>query len=308
MSTPAYIGSGPYCYANSAAMMLDDPAVPPGLIEVLTGSPFGAQAIGPDLFFFDPPGWDPGIGLAAATASLGWECDTAAAPDAGAAEAVLRRATHEDPLLVGPVEMGLLGYHPDMTGPIGADHFLVAYAVEGDTVRLHDPHGFPHAAIPLERLLAAWRAEHVGYGEPYTWRGGFRRVARVDPVSAVRRSLPAARAWSTGQNGADAPTSRAAVERLAERCETGLPPALTGTLGHFAVRVGARRLTDAAYWLGEIGLAEVAAVLSGQAALLGAFQWDVVAGDHAAGAARLRRLAPGYDRLAELLSTFSDPT
>jgi hypothetical protein len=37
--TVRYIGSGPYCYANSLAMMLGSAAPEPAVIEVLTGSP-----------------------------------------------------------------------------------------------------------------------------------------------------------------------------------------------------------------------------------------------------------------------------
>jgi hypothetical protein len=41
--TLSYIGSGPYCYATSLAMMLGDAAPSPAELEVLTGSPFGMQ-------------------------------------------------------------------------------------------------------------------------------------------------------------------------------------------------------------------------------------------------------------------------
>lgn len=41
-----YIGSGPYCYSNSLAMLLGADAPPVGVIETLTGAPFGAQVEG----------------------------------------------------------------------------------------------------------------------------------------------------------------------------------------------------------------------------------------------------------------------
>ena len=69
--TVRYIGSGPYCYANSLAMMLGSAAPEPAVIEVLTGSPFGAELIGGVMPFFDPLGWDPGIGLDAAIGPAG---------------------------------------------------------------------------------------------------------------------------------------------------------------------------------------------------------------------------------------------
>ena len=72
--TVRYIGSGPYCYANSLAMMLGPAGPGAPVIEVLTGSPFGAELLGGVTPFFSPPGRDPGIGLDAAIGLLGWTC------------------------------------------------------------------------------------------------------------------------------------------------------------------------------------------------------------------------------------------
>jgi hypothetical protein len=49
------IGSGPYCYANSLAMILGAASLDPSAIEVLTGSPFGISLLDDGLPFFDPP-------------------------------------------------------------------------------------------------------------------------------------------------------------------------------------------------------------------------------------------------------------
>ena len=69
-----YVGSGPYCYANSLAMVLGAHSADPSAIEVLTGSPYGACLLDGVTPFFDPPGWDPEIGLDAAIDLLGWRC------------------------------------------------------------------------------------------------------------------------------------------------------------------------------------------------------------------------------------------
>jgi hypothetical protein len=87
--TVRYIGSGPYCYANSLAMVLGPAAAAPAVIEVLTGSPFGAELIGGTLPLFDPLGWDPGIGLDAATDLLGWTSTRTTADSAAEAAALL---------------------------------------------------------------------------------------------------------------------------------------------------------------------------------------------------------------------------
>ncbi|MEV0147073.1 MULTISPECIES: hypothetical protein [unclassified Nonomuraea] len=68
-------------------MILGGEAPAPAVIEVLTGSPYGMQLIGGRLPLFDPFGWDPEIGLDAASAcSAG-----SASPGRGTAAAALDR-------------------------------------------------------------------------------------------------------------------------------------------------------------------------------------------------------------------------
>ncbi|GAB2892390.1 hypothetical protein GCM10022245_29560 [Streptomyces mayteni] len=155
----SYSGSGPYCYAHSLAMVVDPEAPAPAVIETLTGSAFGFQLIAGTLPLFDPYGWDPEIGLDAAVALLGLRCDRAEGGPAGEALDRLRAACGAGPVLVGPVDMGLLRYQPGTPTPDGGDHYVVVLAVEGDTVLLHDPEGHPFATLPTADFLAAWRAE-----------------------------------------------------------------------------------------------------------------------------------------------------
>ncbi|MGH3157060.1 MAG: hypothetical protein ACRDNF_10845, partial [Streptosporangiaceae bacterium] len=120
--THRYIGNGPYCYANCLAMVMSD-GTDPGLVEVLTGSPFGMQMLGGQRAMFSPLGWDPGIGIDAALGLLGWTCERSQGGTEAEALERLDEAVAAGPVLVGPVEMGLLLHHPDATGPIGADHY-----------------------------------------------------------------------------------------------------------------------------------------------------------------------------------------
>ncbi|MFC7593054.1 hypothetical protein ACFQYP_62125 [Nonomuraea antimicrobica] len=147
----AYIGSGPYCYANSLAMMLGPAAPAPGVIETLTGSPFGMQLIGGAEPYFDPYGWDPELGLDAAVELLGWGCERThgGTPE----EALERLRAAPGPALAGPVDMALLPYLSGVSG----DHYVVVLAVEDGTVVVHDPHGHPYATLPAAAFLAAWR-------------------------------------------------------------------------------------------------------------------------------------------------------
>jgi hypothetical protein len=74
-----YRGSGPYCYANSLAMMMGVDAPEPAVIETVTGSPFGMQLVGGALPFFDPYGWTPETGVQDALAAAGPRALSAAA-------------------------------------------------------------------------------------------------------------------------------------------------------------------------------------------------------------------------------------
>jgi hypothetical protein len=105
-----YVGSGPYCYANSLAMIFGD-GVEPGLIEVLTGSPFGLELIAGEVPLFDPLGWDPGIRIDAALELLGWSCEPSDSDDVGSALTRVRAEIKSGPVLVGPLEIGLLLHH-----------------------------------------------------------------------------------------------------------------------------------------------------------------------------------------------------
>ncbi|MFH8408129.1 hypothetical protein ACH4FX_25510 [Streptomyces sp. NPDC018019] len=308
-----YSGSGPYCYSHSLAMVLGPGAAPPAaVIETLTGSPFGVQLIGGTLPLFDPYGWDPETGLDAAMAALGLRCDRSAGGTQDEALARLGAACAEGPVLAGPVEMGLLLHQPGSGTAIGADHYVVVLAVENGTVLLHDPHGHPYATLPAPEFAAAWRAESVTYTDvPYVMRSAFVQEWPADPAEALRRSLPGAVRWLAGRDDLPVPPGTlhgaAAVEALADQVADGLAPETRDLLGVFAVRVGARRLNDAAACLAPLGLAGPAVLLAEQSRILGGLQYPLVNGDDRALEAGLRRLAPTYEQLRTSLERAAVP-
>jgi hypothetical protein len=300
-----YVGSGPYCYANSFAMMFGAAAPSVAVIEFALSSPFGMQLVGGSLPFFDPYGWDPEKGFADALAALGWTSEASSGGDEAEALARLKAALAYGPVWIGPVEMGHLRHQPGMRGPIEADHYIVVLALEGDRVLMHDPQGYPYAELPLADFMAAWQASTLTYGIAYTMRTAFRRVAERSEPDVLEASLPAARRWLSMHDAGDMPEGSlgngAAAERLAETIGAGCDDALRGHLIHFAIRVGARRANDAATGLERIGRAKAARIAAAQARLIGSLQHPLVVGDDARAAAALRALAPTYGELLAVL-------
>jgi hypothetical protein len=300
-----YVGSGPYCYANSFAMMFGGDAPSTAAIEFATSSPFGMQLVGGALPFFDPYGWTPEAGFNDALDAMGWTSDVTKGGSAEDALARLKSALSDGPVWVGPVEMGYLRHQPGMDGPIGADHYVVVLAVDNRQVRMHDPQGYPFASLPLDDFLTAWRAETLDYGEPYTMRTHFRRVREVGEDDIVRASLPAAMRWLSMEHAQHLPEGTVgndeAAELLASMIENGCSGDLRGHLIHFAVRVGARRLADAARCLARVGRSDAAQIASDQAVLIGSLQYPLAVGRDAEAAAILRKLAPTYPRFLSAL-------
>ncbi|MEJ3652557.1 hypothetical protein WEH80_06200 [Actinomycetes bacterium KLBMP 9759] len=273
-------------------MVLGASAPPAPVVEVLTGSPFGMQFHN-GTPYFDAPGWDPVLGVRAALDLLGWQAEWAGGGSPAEAVDRLRAATQEGPVLVGPVEIGLLRHAPDMTGPIGSDHFVVVLDVAGQVV-FHDPQGFPFATLPVDVFSAAWELNAFDYpSEPFTMVSRFRREREVAVLDALAASLPQARARIGDGSG-----SAAAAAELAEIIAAGPDDGLRAHLVYFAVKVGTRRLADAATCLSEIGASTAAEVATEQARLLGALQYPLTIGDTVTAARLLRELAPTYPHLA----------
>lgn len=297
----SYTGSGPYCYANSFAMMFGADSPSTAVIEVATGSPFGMQLIGGTMPFFDPYGWDPEKGFEDALSAIGWTSTVTQGGDAGEALARLKAALAGGPVWIGPVEMGHLRHQPGMRGPIEADHYVVVLEVDDECVLMHDPQGYPYACLPIADFIAAWSAKTLTYGTPYTMRTGFNRIAKVTEVDIIKASIPAAIRWLSMEGDLGMPAGSLgngeAAEALAARIETGCDDELRGHMIHFAVRVGARRAADAATCLARAGYAGAAQIAGKQARLIGAMQYPLVVGNDVVAAAALRDLAPTYDML-----------
>ena len=152
---------GPYCYANTLSMVVDE-AWRPGLVETLTGSPFGFQMVGP-IPLFDPAGWDPDSGLNQALTLLGWQSDRETFASAEEAFARLAVLCTYGAVFVGPLEMGLLLHQPGSDRPNCADDFVAVLDAGSDGVTMHDPQGHPYAWLPREAFMTAWGSDTIGY-------------------------------------------------------------------------------------------------------------------------------------------------
>lgn len=303
-----YVGSGPYCYSNSFAMVLGKNAPSTAVIEFAIGGPFGMQMInvpGKRLFFFDPYGWDPAKGFDNALEDMGWRCTEIVGTDETDALAKLHAAVEKGPVFVGPVEMGHLRHQPNAHGPMGADHYVVVLQIDQDYVVMHDPAGYPYATLPVDKFMAAWKTDTLGYGKSYSMRTNFEPVQRFSEEEIILRCIPSALGYLKMSSGEDMPpgsTGNAeAAESLAKAIETDFNNELRGTLIFFAVQVGARRASDAASCLSRIGYNHSSAVMGDIAQIIGSLQYPLVVKKTDVAASILRKLGPLYNALTAAL-------
>lgn len=285
-----YLGNSPYCYANTLAMTIGVPVDAP-LIEVLTGSAFGYQRIGP-LPFFDPPGWDPDQGLDQALRIMGVHHERLTFDAADEALATLRRLSADGPVFVGPLEMGLLRHQESTDRPTGADHFVAVLGVSDERVMMHDPQGYPFATLPVADFLNAWGSDTIGYADGrFPLRTGFTAPVGT-PGEWVSASLPDALNWAEGNEAIPAfpPGNEQGLRDLADEARCGAIPEVTAdVLRGFSLRLGARRRSDAADALPDHpGLASL---LRRQAEIIGGGQLDAIDSDWDALSRRLFDLA-----------------
>lgn len=305
MSHQTFIGSGPYCYANSMAMVLQPHAPSTAILEFATSSAFGMQTFANNAFF-DPVGWDPLLGMAQALPLLGWESVETISPNETEALQNLKTALDKGPVIVGPVEMGYLKHSPTARGPMGADHYIVATRFADGQVEFHDPAGYPYATLPVADFLKAWKTDSLGYGKSYTMRHDFRKVEDVSDEEAIRRAIPFGREWLAMKHRGDMPPdtrgNKEATEVLAKKIEAKFSPDIKNPLIFFAVQCGARRTADAATCLAKVGYDKAAKIMAGISRKIGHLQYPLVVSDTKQATALLREIGPLYDELEVALN------
>ncbi|RCV48219.1 BtrH N-terminal domain-containing protein [Marinitenerispora sediminis] len=216
---PPYRGRRDYCYADSVSMLLAGHGhhVPSERVELLSGIGLGAMLFPDGVLVLSQV--SPDTGIDQALDRLGFAVQTerdGTGPDSW--RRLVELLPH-GPVLLGPLTLAELPYQ---TGRVPADHerYVVGYAVERDHLLLQDPGGVPHAHLHREALLAAWRAERIGFrrGRYQLWhspkRVGAERPLYETAMAAFRAdyAYAAAAPWPVGsaalRKGADHLTER----------------------------------------------------------------------------------------------------
>lgn len=305
----AYTGNSHYCYSNSLHMCLKhasmDNVPEPGLLECMTGMPFGALFLEFEtpLFFPSHADLNPISGLSRALGILGWTCTKWEGDDAESAREALKVNLENGPVLLGPLDLGFLPYDPNHRLKRGGDHYIVALKLEGGHVQVHDPQFYPFAVLPVDDLMRAWNATDLGYATcAYTLRGEFREDRQVSTEEMLKVTLDNARdlihAAPSGPiffGGSRAFRMAAGVIRVRP------PQAFAGMLVHFVLPIGARRCLDAADFMKSVGQAETAEWLVKKAESYGLAQYHATQEDWKSTEGLFEELAEVEDRIVEII-------
>ena len=254
-----YFGNGPYCYSNAVSMLLSSAGeeVSPSLVEVLTGVGHGPVFYEErsQLFYFGDCHMPPDSGITAAMTELGFDftetaCDTPDSPPLDRLASALKNG----PAILGPLDMSLLKYNPSHKYLKGADHFVLAYGMDERHVYLHDPEGFPFVQLPIEDLVAAWRADSVDYkrGHYRCWHSPSRtrhpstedltNVA-MEQIKVAYSRMESVESVKTGDD--------ATLLLLAALMSDPVSGSLKSHLLNFALKLAARRAGDYAEFFRE---------------------------------------------------------
>ncbi|WNQ11445.1 hypothetical protein MJA45_28270 [Paenibacillus aurantius] len=251
----AYVGNGAYCYANSTSMLLAPMGEPisPSLIEVLTGVGLGAVWFEEDNMIFFSNGI-PHQGVSKALDLLGFTYKECSGKEERGWIEQLSAELREHPILMGPLDMGFLSYLPNHPYLHGCDHYVLAFGLEDGWVRLHDPAGYPFAALPVHDLIRASRTSRLQYRlypndlTYHYWTAPVRLRQRTS-IEMYREAIPYFQEVYTNADRLALEhgwiTGTGAFAALSRHVQGGkMDPGLQGHLTHFAFQVGARRALD----------------------------------------------------------------
>jgi hypothetical protein len=229
--------------------------IPPGVIEVLTGVGLGAEREqGCSTVWFNGLAAMPDSGISRALTILGFDYIERAHDDEEELPFdELRTALEHGPVVLGPVNMRYLSYIPAHQYLDGVDHFVLAYALDQQSVYLHDPAGYPHVSLSIDDLALAWRADRIVYrrGSYRSWTAP-RRIEQPNEQQIYDRALRwFAECYRTSRRSQEeGPFGNFvfggdAIRDCAASLRAGTVSGETrGHLVNFALQLGARRALD----------------------------------------------------------------
>ncbi|WP_042147201.1 hypothetical protein [Paucisalibacillus sp. EB02] len=243
-----YIGNGHYCYSNSTTMFLSSIGenVSPQLVEVLTGVGLGAMLENEKTLFFSMR--DPDDGINYALNILGFaaeEHQQASYLDDPCT--FLKKQMKQNPVILGPLDMGELTYHPNHKNLNGADHYVLGYQMDNENIYVHDPAGIPYVPLALDQFRKAWMAENIPYRKGYyKYWSSPKKVVPLDKNEVYERAINYFQRTYLEIEEADIGlTGREAICYYANQLQNG--PITAEIIGHttfFLFQLGARRAND----------------------------------------------------------------
>jgi len=166
-----FVGRMSYCYSKCLSMILGwkGDFYPLPFLECVTTVPFGFVYMASDGGGFAVNGYNPHDGVERAMKTLKYKYRFKCFQSADEALSFLKRALEEEPILIGPVDIGFLVYDPYCKFKKGADHYVIALGLNRDHLILNDPDGYLHVLIPISDFVKAWNAEAIAYKKgPYS--------------------------------------------------------------------------------------------------------------------------------------------
>lgn len=301
----SYIGSGAYCYANSASMLLASIGenISPSVIEVLTGIGLSAFLMEKNnLLFFNFA--LPDKELSRALKILGFNCKERIIPKTEPVPiAKLKEDLQKSPAVLGPLDMGYLVYNPQYQNLGGSDHFVLAYDIDDKVIHLHDPAGFPCVFLSYQKLKLAWQSNELFYGlNNYHYWIAPKRIKTPSKADIYKQAIKDFKSiyraceeksslnrWTTGKKAI-----------LASACRFQNRKATSQEIDHFiyfALPLGAKRALDFALFF-DFRDTDLALLKRRQAELFGKCHTLAVAKE-------VKPLAETLQELAEVEDEFS---
>jgi hypothetical protein len=154
-----------YCHIKCLKMILDykKDLRPLPFLECVSTSPFGFVYAFTDRGGFAVDGFNPHKCVGRALDALGYQYDFRCFGSSRDALAFLKESLKEQPVIIGPIDLGFRTYDPMRRVKRGADHYIVGLGIEDSSLIANDPDGYPLASFPLADLLKAWKADLIDY-------------------------------------------------------------------------------------------------------------------------------------------------